>query len=94
VFLLEVSGLNAVEVVCAGQDLDISRVSLLLANLVDKSMVQLVDEDLPVIDCWRLCGEYGRDHIDEEERATVRARHAAWYLKVAEQLRSIVGGSG
>ena len=48
-------GLDAVEEVCAGQDLDRARVSSLLANLVDKSMVQLVDEDLPAIDSWRLC---------------------------------------
>ncbi len=39
--------LDAVEEVCAYQDLDVSRVSLLVANLVDKSMVQLADEDLP-----------------------------------------------
>ena len=85
-------GLDAVEVVCAGQDLDISRVSLLLANLVDKSMVQLVDEDLPRYRLLETLREYGRDHVDEEERATVRARHAAWYLKVAEQCaRSLAG---
>jgi len=40
-------GLDAVEEVCADQDLGSSSVSLLLANLVDKSMVQLIDENLP-----------------------------------------------
>jgi predicted ATPase len=40
-------GLDAVKEVCADQDMGSSGVSLLLANLVDKSMVQLIDEDLP-----------------------------------------------
>ncbi len=68
------------------------RVSLLLANLVDKSMVQLVDEDLPRYRLLETLREYGRDHLGDAERATVRARHAAWYLEVAEQCaRSLAG---
>jgi len=36
--------------------------------------------------------EYGRDHLDEDEREVVRARHATWYLKMAEQCaRSLAG---
>ena len=61
-------GLDAVEEVCAGQDLDTSQVSLLLANLVDKSMVQLVDDHLPRYRLLETLREYGRDHLDEEER--------------------------
>ena len=38
-------GLDAVEAVCAGDELSAARrSSMLLANLVDKSMVQLVDD--------------------------------------------------
>jgi predicted ATPase/DNA-binding SARP family transcriptional activator len=85
-------GLDAVEEVCAGEDLDISRVSLLLANLVDKSMVQLADEDLPRYRLLETLREYGRDHLEEDERDMVRGRHAAWYLKVAEQCAQSLAG--
>jgi predicted ATPase len=85
-------GLDAAEQVCAGQDVDSSRVSLVLANLVDKSMVQLVDEDLPRYRLLETLREYGRDHLDGTERELVRARHAAWYLEVAERCgRSLAG---
>jgi predicted ATPase/DNA-binding SARP family transcriptional activator len=76
--------LDAVEGVCAGRDLGISRVSMLLANLVDKSMVQVSDENLPRYRLLETLREYGRDHLAEEERHEVRARHAHWYLEVAE----------
>jgi len=85
-------GLDAVEEVCARQDLDSSRVSLLLANLVDKSMVQLIDEDLPRYRLLEALRDYGRDHLGEAERELVRTRHAAWYLDVAERCsRSLAG---
>ena len=78
-------GLDAAEEVCAGREVAKSTVSLLLANLVDKSMVQLVDEDLPRYRLLETLREYGRDRLNEEERCLVRARHAAWYLDVAER---------
>jgi predicted ATPase/DNA-binding SARP family transcriptional activator len=85
-------GLDAVEEVCAGQDLDSSGVSLLLANLVDKSMVQLINEDLPSYRLLETLREYGRDRLGEVEREMVGSRHATWYLEVAERCaRSLAG---
>jgi predicted ATPase/DNA-binding SARP family transcriptional activator len=85
-------GLDAVEQVCAARDVGKSAASLLLANLVDKSMVQLVDEDLPRYRLLETLREYGRDRLSEAERKRARARHAAWYLEVAERCaRSLAG---
>ncbi len=85
-------GLDAVEQVCAGQDQDSTRVSLLLATLVDKSMVQLIDENLPRYRLLETLRDYGRDRLGEAERNLVQSRHAAWYLEVAEQCgRSLAG---
>jgi predicted ATPase/DNA-binding SARP family transcriptional activator len=78
-------GLDAAEEVCAGRDVGKTTVSLLLANLVDKSMVQLVDENLPRYRLLETLREYGRDRLSEEDRYIVRTRHAAWYLEVAER---------
>jgi predicted ATPase len=86
-------GLDAAEEVCAGRDVGKSTVSLLLANLVDKSMVQLVDEDLPRYRLLETLREYGRDRLSEEDRYLVRARHAAWYLEVAERCARSLAGS-
>jgi len=85
-------GLDAVEGVCAGEDLGVSRVSMLLANLVDKSMVQLVDEDLPRYRLLEALREYGRDRLGEDERDDVRARHAQWYLEVVERCAQALTG--
>jgi predicted ATPase/DNA-binding SARP family transcriptional activator len=85
-------GLDAAEGVCAGQDLGASKISILLANLVDKSMVQLVDEDLPLYRLLETLREYGRNRLGEDERATVRARHAQWYLDVAERCAQALAG--
>jgi predicted ATPase/DNA-binding SARP family transcriptional activator len=85
-------GLDAAEEVCARGDVARSEVSLLLANLVDKSMVQLVDEDHPRYRLLETLREYGRDRLSEEDRQVVRARHAAWYLTEAERCaRSLTG---
>jgi predicted ATPase len=87
-------GLDAAEEVCAGRDVGKSKVSLLLANLVDKSMVQLVDEELPRYRLLETLREYGRDRLSEAERSMVRARHAAWYLEVAERCARSLAGAG
>jgi predicted ATPase/DNA-binding SARP family transcriptional activator len=85
-------GFDAVEGVCADPDLTSSDVSLLLANLVDKSMVQLIDEDLPRYRLLETLRDYGRDRLGDAERCVVRSRHAAWYLAVAERCgRSLAG---
>jgi predicted ATPase len=86
-------GLDAAEEVCAGRDVGKSAVSLLLANLVDKSMVQLVDEDLPRYRLLETLREYGRDRLSEADRSVLRATHAAWYLEVAERCAQSLAGS-
>ena len=78
-------GLDAVEEVCTGQDLDRTHVSSLLANLVDKSMVQLIDEDLPRYRLLETLRDYGRDRLVPADRDLIQSRHAAWYLEVAER---------
>lgn len=85
-------GLDAAEVVCGSDDISTSRISMLLANLVDKSMVQLVDEDLPRYRVLETLREFGREHLEEEERTTARARHANWYLDVAERCARALAG--
>jgi predicted ATPase/DNA-binding SARP family transcriptional activator len=78
-------GLDAVESGCAGDDLDAATVSLVLANLVDKSMVQLSDPDLPRYRLLESLREFGDERLSEAERRSVGARHAHWYLDVAER---------
>jgi predicted ATPase/DNA-binding SARP family transcriptional activator len=86
-------GLDAAEEVCAGRGVGKSSVSVLLANLVDKSMVQLVDEDIPRYRLLETLREYGRDCLNENDGRVVRARHAAWYLEVAERCARSLAGS-
>jgi predicted ATPase/DNA-binding SARP family transcriptional activator len=71
-------GLDAVEAVCD------SDVALLLANLVDKSMVQLVNDDQPRYRLLETLREFGADRLSSDEREAVRERHALWYLAEAE----------
>jgi predicted ATPase/DNA-binding SARP family transcriptional activator len=85
-------GLDAAEKVCAGPDVGKARAPALLANLVDKSMVQLVDENLPRYRLLETLREYGRDRLEEAERNRVRGRHAAWYLEVAENCAGLLAG--
>jgi hypothetical protein len=85
-------GLDAVEAVCAGDDLGGTKASVLLANLVDKSMVQLVDADLPCYRVLEALRAFGGDQLDDDERATVRTRHARWYLEVAERTATELTG--
>jgi predicted ATPase/DNA-binding SARP family transcriptional activator len=78
-------GLDAVEAVCAGDELRPAAVPVLLANLVDKSMVQLVDADLPRYRVLEALRAFGRDQLDDADAEAVRARLARWYLQVAER---------
>jgi predicted ATPase/DNA-binding SARP family transcriptional activator len=85
-------GLDAVEAVCGDEGESPIQVSVLLANLVDKSMVQLVDADRP---CYRLLAtlrDFGRAQLDGAERARVEERHARWYLTVAERSAEALAG--
>jgi predicted ATPase/DNA-binding SARP family transcriptional activator len=86
--------LDAVEGVCAGRGVSASTVSMLLANLVDKSMVQVTDERSPRYRLLETLREYGRLHLDEAEWDEVRARHACWYLDAAERCMTELVGPG
>jgi predicted ATPase/DNA-binding SARP family transcriptional activator len=72
-------GLDAAEAVC---DVD---AALLLANLVDKSMVQLVNDDPPRYRLLETLREFGVERLSPDERKAVRERHARWYLADAER---------
>jgi len=85
-------GLDAAEGVCAGDDLDASNVSTLLANLVDKSMVQPVDTSVPRYRLLETLREYGRERLGHDAQGDVRARHAQWYLDLAERCAQLLTG--
>ena len=75
--------LRAAEHICAVGD-DLGNVADLLANLVDKSMVQLVDLDEPRYRLLETLREFGLERLAQRrERADLRARHMAWYVQVA-----------
>ena len=85
-------GLDAVEVVCGDDDVTPVQASVLLANLVDKSMVQLVDADQPSYRLLETLQEFGRGQLSETDRARVSERHARWYLSVAERAAAALAG--
>lgn len=75
--------LRAAEHICAVGD-DSGNVADLLANLVDKSMVQLVDLDEPRYRLLVTLREFGLERLAQRrERSDLRARHVAWYVQVA-----------
>jgi predicted ATPase/DNA-binding SARP family transcriptional activator len=84
--------LDAAEQVCALDDLATASVPALLADLVDKSMVQLVDADVPRYRLLETLREYALEQSSTEERELLRTRHHDWYLGLAE--RSAVGLTG
>ena len=84
--------LDAVEGVCADRGMGASTVSMLLANLVDKSMVQVTDERSPRYRLLVTLREYGRQRLSDTQWHEVRARHACWYLDVAERCMTELAG--
>jgi predicted ATPase/DNA-binding SARP family transcriptional activator len=84
--------LEAAEEVCADDELGGASVPRLLANLVDKSMVQLVDNCRPRYRVLETLREYGRETLADAERGAVAERHARWYLEVAERCASSLTG--
>ena len=67
-------GLDAAERVCGGRRLSSSRVLALLANLVDKSMVQLVDDGpLPRYRVLETLREFGRGQLGPKQTRRPRA---------------------
>ena len=76
--------LDAVENVCGLDDLAPEGIASLLANLVDKSMVQHIDYDRPRYRLLETMRELGAEHLDDEERSAVERSHVQWYLSLAE----------
>ncbi len=85
-------GLDAVESVCADPGHNAVEVARLLANLVDKSMVQVVDPDAPRYRLLEPLRDFGRNRLAATDRAEVRARHARCYLALAEQSAGALTG--
>ncbi|HEU5404452.1 MAG TPA: tetratricopeptide repeat protein [Gaiellaceae bacterium] len=81
-------GLEAAEEVCAGDGLEAAQVALLLAELVEKSLV--TSEDRGGSRRYRLLEtirSYSATRLAESgERSVVAARHAAWLMKFVERL--------
>jgi predicted ATPase/DNA-binding SARP family transcriptional activator len=77
-------GLDAVAAVCAA-DRGAGDVWTLVANLVDKSMVQVVDENVPRYRVLETLREFGNGRLSDQERIALKDRHARWYLAVAQR---------
>jgi predicted ATPase len=80
--------LEAVEDVCSGDGLETVQVAVLLAELVEKSLV--TNEDRAGSRRYRLL-ETIRSYaaarlVESDERAAVAAQHAAWLVKFVERL--------
>jgi predicted ATPase len=80
--------LEAAEEVCAGDGLEAAQVALLLADLVDKSLVASEDRDGPrryrLLETIR---SYAGSRLDASgERDTVAGRHALWLVQLVRGL--------
>ena len=77
--------LRAAEHICAVRE-DSDNVADLLANLVDKSMVQLVDLEEPRYRMLETLREFGLERLAQRrERADLRVRHITWYVRTARE---------
>lgn len=85
-------GLDAAEGVCGDDGLGPTQVSVLLANLVDKSMVQLLEGPEPRYRLLETLREFTREQVGDAEHAAVRRRHARWYLDLAERCARTLTG--
>jgi hypothetical protein len=86
--------LVAAEGVCAPAD-EARTVADLLANLVDKSMVQVVDRDATRYRILETLREFGSEKLDSLGLAdAVRARHTEWYVSHAEEWAAGLAGPG
>jgi predicted ATPase/DNA-binding SARP family transcriptional activator len=84
--------LRAAEYICAVNG-DSSGIAELLADLVDKSMVQIVDLDEPRYRLLETLREFGLERLAERgERDALRARHVAWYVQVTHDGASGLAG--
>ncbi len=87
--------LEAVEAVCAHGDIEPHDVLDLLAQLVDKSLVQVErrggETRYRLLETIR---QYGRERLEEASQAQgVRSRHRDWYLALAERAEPELWGA-
>ena len=88
--------LEAVESVCAGEDLERDEVLDLLSHVVDKSLIMMREENgearYRLLETVR---QYGGEKLSESgEEGQVRERHAAYYLVLAEEAEPELNGEG
>jgi predicted ATPase/DNA-binding SARP family transcriptional activator len=86
--------LDAVEAVCADDQLPAAAVADLVSRLVDKSLVEARDQDGQArFSMLQTLTEYGRKCLAAEgECALVKSRHAGWYGALAERgLAALLG---
>ncbi len=86
--------LEAVETVCAGEDLERAEVLGLLSHLVDKSLVMVREEgDEARFGLLETVRQYGREKLDESmEEDEARRRHAEYYVDLAEEAERELSG--
>jgi predicted ATPase/DNA-binding SARP family transcriptional activator len=81
--------LEAATAVCAGEDLVATDIGVVLARLIDKSLVAVIPGSRPV-DRFRLLrsvAEFAAGRLDESsETAATRDRHAAWFVHLTSGL--------
>ncbi len=90
------ANLESVEAICADDDLPVAEILRLMAQLVDKSLVQ-VEDDGPVaryrlLEPVRLYAEDRLAIADQSE--AVATRHAAAFLELAQRAAPELGGPG
>lgn len=84
--------LDAVEAICIDESIEVQWIARVLADLVDKSMVQLVDADLGRYRVLEPMRAFGHEQLRSAEHAAVTARHATWFIDLATQCsRSLAG---
>lgn len=81
-------GLDAVEAVCAGEEVESGETLLLLRRLVDKSLVQVkVRRNEGRYVMLETVRAYAREQLERHgEAGTLDARHASYYLGLAEDV--------
>ena len=78
--------LDAVEAVCADDEVPSSDVLDVISRLVDKSLVTAPAVGESRFTQLQTLQQYGRDRLDESgEAETIRARHATYYRRIAEE---------
>jgi non-specific serine/threonine protein kinase len=87
--------LEAVETICAGEELERDDVLELLSHLVDKSLVLVAEQGREAR--YRLLEtvrQYGREKLEESgERGKLLDRHAGYYLALAEEAEPELKGA-